>query len=113
MDRFDKEFITQMFLDSDNVSTMNRVAVAITNVVTEHNENMVAFNEALKNEFGQVLQTVDIEEVWPLTQKVKYEGYYEHTVQFFDDEEYLTRFKMKKSTVQVSLKLLSETMLNI
>lgn len=113
MDRFDKEFITQMFLDSDNVSTMNRVAVAITNVVTEHNENMVAFNEALKNEFGQVLQTVDIEEAWPLTQKVKYEGYYEHTVQFFDDEEYLTRFKMKKSTVQVSLKLLSETKLNI
>ncbi|XP_063822224.1 uncharacterized protein LOC135072198 [Ostrinia nubilalis] len=107
MDGFDKEFITQMFLDSDHVSTVNRLTVAIANVVTEHSENIIVFNEALEKDFGQVLQAVD-SGIDSCPDSLKVNGYYENIVRSFDNEDYLARFKMKKSTVQALINFLKE-----
>lgn len=100
MNDFDKEFITELFLDSDSVSTINRLVVAVANVVYENNENACILNEALKEECSDVLQAMTAETITRAPTKPK-ESYFEDTILKFSDNEYLDQFKIKKSTVQV------------
>lgn len=100
MDYFDKQFITELFLESDSVTSLNRLVVAIANVVNENNENMNVYNEALKDEFHEVLGAADCELDTSLFSQ-KTHGYYEHVVQNFNEDDYLAKFQMRKSTVQV------------
>lgn len=95
-----------MFLDTDSVSSMNRLVVAVANVINENNENMNVYNEALKEEFGQLLEVADSDfDACPFSQKNN--GYYEHVIQNFDDDDYLTRLQIKKSTVQVNIHIIN------
>lgn len=103
MNNFQKEFVMNMFLDNDNVCTINRLVVAVANIVNENNENMTMFGNVMMQEFkqsSQVNMNICPGSV-PLTRRIK--GFYEQTVRNFTDEEYAAKFKMKSSTVQVYL----------
>lgn len=84
-----------MFMDNDNACTMNRLVVALANVVSENNDNMDMFSTA----FSQTVENQCPGNA-PVTRRIK--GFYENTVRNFTDDEYAARFKMKRSTVQVS-----------
>lgn len=101
MNNFQKEFLMGMFLDNDNACTMNRLVVAVANIVSENNNNLDMFSTAFEKEFNRTSQTVEHQcpGVVPVTRRIK--GFYENTVRNFTNEDYAVRFKMKKSTVQV------------
>ncbi|KAM3967612.1 uncharacterized protein ACR2FA_011166 [Aphomia sociella] len=107
MNHFDKEFITELFLDSDSISTINRLVVAVANVINENNDNVITFNEALNEEYDKVINiTKDSVNITSVSKGVK--SYYEQTVLNFDDYEYFNRFKMKKATVQALINFLDD-----
>lgn len=100
MNNFQKEFMMSMFLDNDNVCTINRLVVAVANIVNENNENINTFYKSLPKEFHQTSQTGDNRcSLTPITRRIK--GFYENTVRNYTDEDYIVKFKMRKSTVQV------------
>lgn len=98
MDNFQKEFLMNMFLDSDNDCNMNRLVVAVANIVKENCENMTRFSN-LQQEFAQLSDIREYLGALPLPRRVK--GFYEQAVLNFTDEDYNVKFKMKKTTVQV------------
>lgn len=101
MNNFQKEFMMSMFLDNDNVCTINRLVVAVANIVNENNENINTFYKTLPKEFYQTSQPGDNRSpsLAPIARRIK--GFYENTVRNLTDEDYIVKFKMRKSTVQV------------
>uniref|UniRef100_A0A2A4JWQ4 DDE Tnp4 domain-containing protein n=1 Tax=Heliothis virescens TaxID=7102 RepID=A0A2A4JWQ4_HELVI len=104
MNNFQKEFIMGMFLDDDNASTMERLVVAVANIVSENNENMNKFSTAFEKEYDYTSVRVENPGIVPVTRRMK--GFYEETVRNFTDEDYAVRFKMKRSTVQTLINFL-------
>nr|XP_049708001.1 uncharacterized protein LOC126057001 [Helicoverpa armigera] len=104
MNNFQKEFIMGMFLDDDNASTMERLVVAVANIVSENNENMNKFSTAFEKEFDYTSVRVENPGVVPVTRRMK--GFYEDSVRNFTDDDYAVRFKMKRSTVQTLINFL-------
>ncbi|XP_047020546.1 protein ALP1-like [Helicoverpa zea] len=104
MNNFQKEFIMGMFLDNDNASTMERLVVAVANIVSENNENMNKFSTAFEKEFDYTSVRVENPGVVPVTRRMK--GFYEDSVRNFTDDDYAVRFKMKRSTVQTLINFL-------
>lgn len=93
-----------MFLDDDNASTMERLVVAVANIVSENNENMNKFSTAFEKEFDYTSVRVENPGVVPVTRRMK--GFYEDSVRNFTDDDYAVRFKMKRSTVQTLINFL-------
>ncbi|XP_026758890.1 uncharacterized protein LOC113518257 [Galleria mellonella] len=107
MNRFDKEFITELFMDSDSVFTVNRLVLAVANVINDNNDNITNFNEELNEEF-QVLKTISTTDINATSVAKGVNSYYENTIKKFDDYEYMNKFKMKKATVQALVHFLAE-----
>ncbi|XP_053620088.1 uncharacterized protein LOC128680741 [Plodia interpunctella] len=112
MNTFDVHFITELFLESDSNLTINRLAVTVANVIYENVENMNAFNEVLRKDFNNVLQSVDERRVKSdynsKCHKYKNTGFYEQTVKTFNEDDYKTHLKLKKSTVEALVTYLHE-----
>ncbi|KPJ07618.1 hypothetical protein RR48_11174 [Papilio machaon] len=85
------------FLD-DTVSTLNKVVVAVANVVNENNENTSCFDELLIKE--QSTQIIREQKVKKKSDVTDVKAYFENFVVKFTDEDYLEKYQMKKSTVQ-------------
>lgn len=94
-----------MFLDTDNVSCMNRVVIALTKLINENSDNISAFHEAYRKEYDQIMVSSSIQkkcsDIFPVTQRI--DKFYEETVVNFSNEDYVELFKMKKSTVEASI----------
>lgn len=103
MDNFEKEFVMEMFLDDDNITTFNRMIVATTDVIVENTESLSAFTELLHKEHLQTVRDVEIcgAAPSPPIQKKRQKVNIEHTVLNYSDSQYYETFKMRRSTVQV------------
>lgn len=101
MNSFQKEFITNLFLDTDSTCNINRLVVAIANVVNENNDNLCIFNELIKKEYDQGFKQNDKDSLCHVTSPSKINGYYEYIMQNFSDHDFCIHFKMKRSTVEV------------
>lgn len=107
MDKFDREFIMELFLDNDSVTTMNRLIVATTDVVKENNENVSAFKDIFKNEWlPQKTKQKESKEPAeprrnPPRNRQKWKCKNEDTLSQYSEEEFEERFGMKKHTFQV------------
>ncbi|CAB3240753.1 unnamed protein product [Arctia plantaginis] len=105
MNNFQKEFLMNMFLDSDNDCNMNRLVVAVANIVNENCENMINLSN-VQQEAAQSSLT-DFRQYFgalPLPRRVN--GFYEQAILNFTEEDYIGKFKMKKTTVQALIKFL-------
>ncbi|XP_030040396.2 LOW QUALITY PROTEIN: protein ALP1-like [Manduca sexta] len=99
MKNVDKEFIMDLFLDSENVCTVNRLVVSIANVINENHDNLNTLGDLMKREYNQVSQSVSDECLLGVSiRRVK--CFYELVIQNFTDIEYVNKFKMKRSTVE-------------
>lgn len=99
MDNFQKEFVMAFFVDNDNLTTVNRSIMAMTNLLFENVENLDAYNEVISREkLSEIIDNSVVEP--PLIQ-----DYYEQAVVNFSDEDYEATFKAKKTTVQVRDKM--------
>ncbi|KAF9816240.1 hypothetical protein SFRURICE_003791 [Spodoptera frugiperda] len=108
MNNFQKEFIMDMFLDSDHACTMNRLIVATANVISENNDNLNMFSTAVEKEFDLTSLTEENQSpgAVPVTRRMK--GFYENSVRNFTDADYTAWFKIKKSTVQALINFLKK-----
>uniref|UniRef100_A0A1E1WUP1 Uncharacterized protein n=1 Tax=Pectinophora gossypiella TaxID=13191 RepID=A0A1E1WUP1_PECGO len=97
LSNFDIEFITEMFLDNDSTSTLNRLTVAVADTVVENSENIDMLTDLLYKEHPHSLPTYNS----PVARKRR-KVYYDETVQNFTDEEFFEKFKIKRSTAEVS-----------
>ncbi|CAK1602085.1 unnamed protein product [Parnassius mnemosyne] len=105
---FDKDFIMELFLD-DSVSTVNKLVVAIANVVHENNENISSFDEILIREQNRQLgKSKQVPRKFTVASNIN--DFYENTAINFTDEDYLEKFRMKKSTVQALISYLEDFM---
>lgn len=96
---FNTDFVMELFLD-DSVYALNNLVVAVANVINENNENVSCFDRILlKEQNDQILQPKLKQRNSEKASNVK--DYFENIVINFADEEYIERFKMKKSTIQV------------
>lgn len=102
MDTFVRQFVMEMFLETDSVSTMNRVAVAASDVINENNGNISKFTEVLE-EFPYMIKDGESKDAGDTPMVNRKQMYYEETIMNYNDEEYYQRFGMKNSTVQVRL----------
>lgn len=104
MDNFEKEFVMEMFLESDSISTINRLIIATTDVIVENTESLSAFTELLNKEHLHTVRDIEIcgAAPSPSIQKKRQKVNIEHTVLNYSDSEYFDIFKMRRSTVQVS-----------
>ncbi|KAJ2947916.1 hypothetical protein O0L34_g9707 [Tuta absoluta] len=108
MDKFDIEFVTEMFLDTDSTTTLNRLVVATANVVTENSENMDMVTELLDKEHSHVVKNIlDTSSELGVRHKRR-KLFYEETVLNFTDEDYFNTFNIKKSTVQALINHLQD-----
>ncbi|XP_059051180.1 uncharacterized protein LOC131845999 isoform X1 [Achroia grisella] len=107
MNKLDKEFITDMFLDSDAVFTINRLILAVANVINENSNNMNNFSKGLNEEL-KVMKIISKDFIGKPATHTGVNSYYEHTIQNFDDFDYINRFKMKKTTVQALINFLAD-----
>ncbi|XP_068626792.1 uncharacterized protein [Battus philenor] len=97
---FDKDFVMDFFLD-DSVSTVNKVVVAVANVINENNENISVFDEMLiKDQMRQILLDTKLKRKNMRAEMSLMKDYYENIVVNFTDEDYIEKLSMKKSTVQ-------------
>ncbi|XP_013194202.2 uncharacterized protein LOC106137828 isoform X1 [Amyelois transitella] len=111
MNSFDTQFVTELFLDSNSNTTISRLAVTIANVIYENNENVNTFNEVLTNEFSNVLQSVGEHTEYHHSKnsyKCKNSGFYEKVVKTLSDVDYISNFRMKRSTAKALLQYLQE-----
>lgn len=113
MNNFQKEFIMDMFLDSDHACTMNRLIVATANVISENNDNLNMFSTAVEKEFDLTSLTEENQSpgAVPVTRRMK--GFYENSVRNFTDADYTAWFKIKKSTVQVVIYIIKLHILHL
>lgn len=98
MDTFDKEFIMEMFLDNESVSSMNRLIVATTDIIKENNDNAILAEEIWTKEDDS--EDVELSESNHISRK-RVRGFYENTVLQYSDKAYEFIFKMKRTTCQV------------
>lgn len=98
MNSFHKKFITNLFLDSDSISNINKVVIAIANVVNESNENIYLFNEVLKKEYDDVKDSNEYIPRGCILPRTN--CYYEQIVQTYTDQDFIEQFGMKKDTFQ-------------
>ncbi|XP_063395249.1 uncharacterized protein LOC134680130 [Cydia fagiglandana] len=111
MDSVSKKFITEMFLDSDSVISINRLVVAVAKVVNENCENISTINEIFQKEYDQGLLPNDTNQ-----KKAQYglpvlrtsKNFYEESVVHFTNDDYVELFKMKKSTVEALINFLKD-----
>lgn len=96
-----QEFVMELFLDTESVSIVDRLAAATANVINENHQNLTKFNDLMKTEYYQLSQMMvqDCHSGVPVAHRIK--GFYEETIRKFGNNEYIERFKMKRSTVQV------------
>ncbi|CAK1540051.1 unnamed protein product [Leptosia nina] len=107
---FDKEFIMELFLD-DNVSNINRCVVAAANVMSENNENISCINEVIMKENVNQFLTIESKELVKNTQNLhSRNNFYENVVAKYTEELYVSKFKMKKTTVKALIDHLQEYM---
>lgn len=101
MNNFQKEFVMEFFMDNDSISTINRISVAVADVISENNDNLCSYNEIVRQEFGDEpeIDTTDVRALTP----VRYSDYYVKEVQQFNNDDYEATFGMRKSTVQVNI----------
>ncbi|XP_014368382.2 protein ANTAGONIST OF LIKE HETEROCHROMATIN PROTEIN 1 [Papilio machaon] len=104
---FDKDFVMDFFLD-DTVSTLNKVVVAVANVVNENNENTSCFDELLIKEQSTHIIREQKQKVKKKSDVTGVKAYFENFVVKFTDEDYLEKYQMKKSTVQALINCLKE-----
>lgn len=109
MDNYVKEFLMEMFLDNDGISTINRLIVATTDVIVENTESLSAFTELLNKEHLQTVRDIDCcgAAPSPPVQKKRQKLDIEHTVLNYSDSEYFDIFKMRRSTMQAGLYFLT------
>ncbi|XP_059051181.1 uncharacterized protein LOC131845999 isoform X2 [Achroia grisella] len=96
-----------MFLDSDAVFTINRLILAVANVINENSNNMNNFSKGLNEEL-KVMKIISKDFIGKPATHTGVNSYYEHTIQNFDDFDYINRFKMKKTTVQALINFLAD-----
>ncbi|KAI5640601.1 DDE superfamily endonuclease domain-containing protein [Phthorimaea operculella] len=109
MDKFDIEFVTEMFLDTDSTTTLNRLVVAIANVVAENSENIDMVTEVLDQEHSNIVKNIiDTPSEVGVGHK-RGKRFYEETVLNFTDEDYLDTFNIKKNTVQALINHLQDS----
>lgn len=104
MDNFAEQFVMEMFLETDSVSTINRLIVATTDVILENTESISAFTEMFNKEHPQIVTDIgrgsgSSSKVQKKRQKLDIE----QTVLNYSDSEYVDIFKMRRSTVQVMI----------
>lgn len=97
---FDKDFIMELFLD-DTVSTLNKVVVAVANVVNENNENTSCFDELVIKEQSTQMMQDHIQNVKKKSEVTDVKAYFENFVVKFTEQDYIEKYQMKKTTVQV------------
>ncbi|CAG9117475.1 unnamed protein product [Plutella xylostella] len=105
MDTFDKEFIMEMFLDNESVSSMNRLIVATTDIIKENNDNAILAEEIWTKEDDS--EDVELSESNHISRK-RVRGFYENTVLQYSDKAYEFIFKMKRTTCQELIKFLKD-----
>ncbi|XP_047985232.1 protein ANTAGONIST OF LIKE HETEROCHROMATIN PROTEIN 1-like [Leguminivora glycinivorella] len=111
MDSMSKKFITEMFLDSDSVTSINRLVIAVAKVVNENVENISTINDVIQKEYDQALLPIDTnqqKDVFGLSVPIRSKNFYEETIVNFNNDDYIEFFKMKKSTVEALVKLLND-----
>lgn len=101
-----QEFVMELFLDTESVSIVDRLAAATANVINENHQNLTKFNDLMKTEYYQLSQMMvqDCHSGVPVAHRIK--GFYEETIRKFGNNEYIERFKMKRSTVQALIAFL-------
>lgn len=104
---FDKQFVMDLFLESDSISTVNRLSVAVANVVHENNENMSLLTKILQKEIYFKPYERLSAQVESSPKRIKY--FYERTVLNYTACEYEEVFKMKKTTVEAILQQIKKS----
>ncbi|XP_013134975.1 PREDICTED: uncharacterized protein LOC106100599 isoform X2 [Papilio polytes] len=104
---FDKDFIMELFLD-DTVSTLNKVVVAVANVVNENNENTSCFDELVIKEQSTQMMQDHIQNVKKKSEVTDVKAYFENFVVKFTEQDYIEKYQMKKTTVQALINSLME-----
>lgn len=106
MDTFDREFVMELFLDIDSVTTMNRLIVATTDVVKENNENVSTFKDVFKNDWlpdkanKKDLRTTDERRNPPRTRQ-RWKCKNDNIESQYSEGEFEERFGLKKNTFKV------------
>lgn len=106
MDNFDKEFVMNMFLDDDNVCTMNKVIVAVSNIVNENNDIITRLSDVTKDELKQCSLNSNHNNYNTVPTKRYTKNFYEHIARKFTEDDYNAGYKMQKNTVQELIKFL-------
>ncbi|CAG4978599.1 unnamed protein product [Parnassius apollo] len=86
------------------------MVVAIANVIHENNENISTFDEIFIREQNRQLLWKSKRAPRKFTVASNFNDFYENTVVNFTEEDYLEKFRMKKSTVQALISYLQDFM---
>ncbi|XP_063358043.1 uncharacterized protein LOC134647615 [Cydia amplana] len=111
MDSISKKFITEMFLDSDSVTSINRLVVAVAKVVNENVENISTINEIFQKEYDQGLLPNEQNQKKAqhgLSVSRTSKNFYEESVIHFTNDDYVEMLKMKKTTVEALINFLKD-----